>query len=116
MDNSSRRDLLKHVGLASLSAGLGRTQSAAKSVAVMKFKPTTKVRIGVIGTGGRGNSLVDNFSSVPGAQITALCDTIEDKVRKTQAKLDKAGKASQPIALFHGSDTAFEGLVKRDDV
>ena len=116
MDNSSRRDLLKVAGLASLGAGLARSQSAAKSVADMKFAPREKVRIGVIGTGGRGNSLVDNFSAVPGVQITALCDTVKDKVLATQAKLDRAGKASQPIALFHSDDHAFEGLLKRDDI
>ncbi len=116
MENSSRRDLLKLAGLASLGAGLSRSQSAAKSVADMKFAPREKVRIGVIGTGGRGNSLVDNFSEVPGVQITALCDTVKDKVLETQAKLDRAGKASQPITLFHSDDHAFEGLLKRDDV
>ena len=116
MDNFSRRDLLKVAGLASLGAGLARSQSAAKSVADLKFAPREKVRIGVIGTGGRGNSLVDNFSEVPGAQITALCDTVKDKVLATQAKLDRAGKASQPIALFHSDDHAFEGLLKRDDI
>jgi hypothetical protein len=59
---------------------------------------------------------VDNFSEVPGVRITALCDTVKDKVLKTQTKLDKAGKASQPIALFHSDDHAFEGLLKRDDI
>ena len=116
MDNFSRRDLLKVAGLASLGAGLARSQSAAKTVADLKFTPREKVRIGVIGTGGRGNSLVDNFSVVPGAQITALCDTDKDKVLATQAKLDRAGKASQPIALFHSDEHAFEGLLKRDDI
>jgi hypothetical protein len=116
MDNSSRRDLMKLAGLASFGAGLARSQSAAKSVADLKFDPREKVRIGVIGTGGRGNSLVENFSMVPGAQITALCDTVKDKVLQTQAKLDRAGKASEPIALFHSDDHAFEGMLKRDNI
>ena len=120
MNDTSRRDLLKLASLAglgtSLGAGLARSQAANKSVADLKFTPRDKVRIGVIGTGGRGGSLIDNFSEVPGVQITALCDTIKDKVLKQQAKLDKAGKASQPIALFHSDDHAFEGLLKRDDI
>src|ERR1039457_3329281 len=117
MDNTSRRDLLKMAGLASLGASLGRAQSpGVKSMADMPFQPKETIRVGVIGTGERGNSLVDNFSEVPGARITALCDTVKDKVLKTQAKLDKAGKASQPIALFHSDDHAFEGLLKRDDI
>ncbi len=117
MDSSSRRDLLKLAGLASLGASLGRPQaSGGKSMADVPFQPKETIRIGVIGTGGRGNSLVDNFSEVPGVRITALCDTVKDKVLKTQTKLDKAGKASQPIALFHSDDHAFEGLLKRDDI
>src|ERR1035441_4975104 len=117
MDNTSRRDLLKLAGLASLGASLGRTQaSGGKSMADVPFQPKETIRIGVIGTGGRGNSLVDNFSEVPGVRLTALCDTVKDKVLKTQAKLDKVGKASQPIALFHSDDHAFEGLLKRDDI
>jgi hypothetical protein len=59
---------------------------------------------------------VDNFSEVPGVRITALCDTVKDKVLQTQTRLDKAGKASQPIALFHSDDHAFEGLLKREDI
>ena len=117
MDNSSRRDLLKLAGLAGLGASLGRTQTAGgRSVADMPFQPKETIRIGVIGTGGRGNSLVDNFSGVPGVRITALCDTVKDKVLKTQTRLDNAGKASQPIALFHSDDHAFEGLLKREDI
>jgi predicted dehydrogenase len=117
MGNSSRRDLLKLAGLGSLGATLARPQAGGgKSMADVPFKPKENVRIGVIGTGGRGNSLVDNFSMVPGVQIAALCDTIKDKVLRTQAKLDRAGKASQPIALFHSDDHAFEGLLKREDI
>src|SRR5450631_2351195 len=117
MDNSSRRDLLKLAGLGTLGAALGRAQSSvAKSMADIPFQHIETIRIGVIGTGERGNSLVDNFSEVPGVRIAALCDTVKDKVLKTQAKLDRAGKASQPIALFHSDDRAFEGLLKRDDI
>jgi hypothetical protein len=52
MSNSSRRDLLKLAGLASLSAGLSSAQTAGgKSVADMPFQPKETIRIGVIGTG-----------------------------------------------------------------
>src|SRR5215468_3395056 len=104
MDNTSRRDLLKLAGLAALAA---RSQTSA-SVAGLKFDPKTTVRLGVIGTGGRGSSLVDNFAAVQGVQIAALCDLVEDKVKRVQAKLDRAGKATQPIALYHSDEHAFE--------
>ncbi len=46
--------------------------------------------------------------------MNALCDTVKEKVLKAQAKLEKAGK--RPPALYHSSDTAFEEMVKRDDL
>jgi len=113
MDNSSRRDILKLAGLAAIGAGAVRAQS---SVADMKFEPKATVRLGVIGVGGRGNSLIDNFSAVQGVQIGALCDVVEDKVKRAQAKLDRAGKASRPIALYTNGERAFEDLVKREDL
>ena len=116
MDNTTRRDLLKLASLAGISAGIARSQASNKSMSDVPFKPKETIRIGVIGTGGRGGSLIENFSAVQGVQITALCDTVKDKVLKQQAILDKAGKASQPIALFHSNDRAFEDLVKRDNI
>jgi len=111
--NSSRRDLLKLAGAAAIGAGIARSQS---SVADLKFEGKERVRLGVIGVGGRGNSLIDNFAAVQGVQIGALCDVVEDKVRQAQAKLDRAGKAPVPIALYHNGEHAFEDLVKRDDL
>ena len=111
---STRRDLLKLASLA--AAGLARGQETNKSVAEMRFDPKEAVRLGVIGTGGRGGSLVDNFSAVPGASITALCDVVKEKAERVLARLDRAGKASQKIGLYTDGDHAYEQLVQRDDV
>ncbi|HTP33386.1 MAG TPA: Gfo/Idh/MocA family oxidoreductase [Candidatus Acidoferrales bacterium] len=118
MENS-RRDLLKLAGLAfvgQVSDLPMRAQPAAKSVAEMPFTGKENVRLGVIGTGGRGTSLVDNFSSVPGVSITALCDIVKEKVQRAQTRLDRAGKASQKISTYTEGDHAFEQLVKQDDL
>jgi hypothetical protein len=117
MERSSRRDLLKLAGVASLAGGLARSQTtAAGPMADAPFAPIPMVRVGIIGTGGRGSSLADNFAAVPGARISALCDIVPEKVLKTAAKLEKTVKGFVPLATFHGSDHAFEGLLKRDDV
>jgi predicted dehydrogenase len=109
---SSRRDLLR---LASAGAlGIGLSRAADDSVVGMKFEAKDTVRLGVIGIGGRGNSLIENFSAIPQVRVTAICDTVKDKVTKQQAKLERAGK--QPPALYHSSDHAFEELVQRDDI
>ena len=113
MDNSSRRDILKLAGLAALGAGAARAQS---SMADVRFEARAAVRLGVIGVGGRGNALIDNFAAVPGVEIGALCDVVEDKVKRAQAKLDRAGKAARPIALYTDGERAFEDLVKREDL
>jgi hypothetical protein len=109
---SSRRDLLRLASAGALGVGLSAAQNP--SVAGMKFDAKDTVRLGVIGIGGRGDSLIENFSAIPQVRVTAICDTVKDKVTRQQAKLERAGK--QPPALYHSSDRAFEDLVKRDDI
>jgi hypothetical protein len=117
-NNSSRRDVLRLASLAGLAAGLSEAapqeRGGGRSVAGMKFEPRETVRLGIIGVGGRGNSLMDNFSAIPQVQVTALCDVVQEKTEKAQAKLEKAGK--KPPALYHAGDHAYEDLLKRDDI
>ena len=113
---NTRRDLLKLASLAAAGLSRAQAQAANKSVAEMPFAAKENVRLGVIGTGGRGGSLVDNFAAVPGVSISALCDVVKEKVLRVQTKLDKQGKASQKIGLYTDGDHAYEQLVKRDDV
>jgi hypothetical protein len=117
---SSRRDLLRFASATSLGLGLMKAapqqsqEGGARSVSGMPFEAKDNVRLGVIGVGGRGNSLVDNFAAMPEVQVTAICDVVEQKVKRTQARLEKAGK--NPPALYYPSEHAFEELVKRDDI
>jgi len=116
---ASRRDWLRIASLggmavAQVSAAPQQPARGAASVSGMKFEPRDIVRLGVIGVGGRGNSLVDNFSAIPQVRVTALCDVVPDKVARTQARLERKGK--QPPALYSNGDHAFEDLVKRDDI
>ncbi len=92
MNCSSRRDILKLAGLAALGTGAARAQS---SMADVKFEAKATVRLGVIGVGGRGNSLIDNFSAVPGVEIGALCDVVDEK---TQAGAGEAGQGGEGLA------------------
>ncbi|MGD0497458.1 MAG: Gfo/Idh/MocA family oxidoreductase [Bryobacteraceae bacterium] len=117
--NSSRRDMLRMASLASFGIGMAEAaqsprQDAAASVAGMKFEARDTVRLGIIGIGGRGNSLIDNFSPLPEVRITALCDVVESKTAAAQARLVRAGK--QAPELYHSSERAFERMVTRDDI
>ena len=121
MSDSSRRDLLRFASLATFGLGLAEAappqneHATGHSMSGVEFEKKDNVRLGVIGVGGRGNSLIDNFSAMPEVEVTALCDTIKDKVLRAQSKLERAGKKVSP-ALYHSSDHAFEDLVKRDDI
>ncbi len=115
---SSRRDLLKLASLAAASVAQAQTQTQTNA-ATMKgvpFERRETVRLGIIGVGGRGNSLIDNFAEIPQVRITALCDVVQDKVAKAQAKIVKLGKQPDPPALYSDGDRAFEQLVARDDI
>jgi hypothetical protein len=106
--------------LASFRMGLADAQGpeggppAKVSVADMKFEPKDVIRVGIIGTGGRGNSHIDNFGAIPQVRITALCDTIRAKTEAASARLVGMGKPAP--ALFHSDDQAYEKLAARDDI
>jgi predicted dehydrogenase len=115
---ASRRDLFRFASLAAAGLGLAQAQPQRRpgtgSVFDMKFEARDTVRMGFIGVGGRGNSLIDNFSAIPQVQVKALCDVVPEKVTRAQNKLVKAGKPS-PAAYSNG-DHAFEELARRDDL
>jgi hypothetical protein len=113
---SSRRDLLRYAALAPAGIVLaqGASPQTAATMSGVAFEDRDKVRLGFIGIGGRGNSLLDNFSAIPQVEINALCDVVKEKVAKAQDKLERAGKPRP--AAYDAGDFAFENLVKRDDI
>ena len=121
-DNTSRRDLLRFASLATLAgASLDATPQqpsgpTAASMSGVPFERREQVRLGVIGVGGRGNALIDNFTAMPEVRLTAMCDVVRDKLLKTQDRLQRAGKLPVAPALYSDGDHAFEQLVKRDDL
>lgn len=135
-DHPSRRDLLKGAALA--SAGLvlganaafaqgsdaaadgpvdlftGRSTGAASMIGV-PFERRETVRIAIVGTGLRGRSVLHELTGVPNVRITALCDTVPEKVEMAVQQMKKAGHDYEP-ARFTGGPDAFRELVKRDDI
>src|SRR4051812_33453332 len=57
-----------------------RTFLAASSLATPLFADDT-LRVGVIGAGGRGRYLIDQFKEV-GAQVAAVCDVYEPNLKR----------------------------------
>ena len=65
-----------------------------------------RIRIGVIGTGGRGRLLMGLFNQCPDAEIVAVCDVYEP--RRNQAKEKDA-----PRAQLH---TDYRQVLDRKDI
>src|SRR5438552_5338219 len=117
MSDSSRRQLLQ-LGTAGVAAAALATshpsESQANSSTVMNlpFTPLNP-RIGIVGTGGRGTSLLQNFLATD-VQVNALCDIVPEKAQNAQTLVEKAGQKAP--ALYTNGDHAFEALVARDDL
>jgi hypothetical protein len=83
-------------------------------MAGVRFERLDKVRIGLIGAGGRGQSLLHDFLGVEGVEVTALCDIVPDRVRESQARLRRVGKPT--AAEYTRGERDYERLVVRDDI
>src|SRR5436190_1239047 len=135
MTDLSRRDLLKAAALATAGVATSGTFTSAiaenvsaithpdlaptapaarKSMRAVPFERHDVVRIGMVGTGLRGKSLLRDLLGVPNLKIVALCDLVPEKARMAAKMVAEAGQGD--AALYTGSDHAFEQLVARDDL
>ncbi|HLA84379.1 MAG TPA: Gfo/Idh/MocA family oxidoreductase [Thermoguttaceae bacterium] len=71
-----------------------------------------KVRVAIIGTGGRGPHYVQNLKYIEGVEIKALCDIRPEKVRAAKARL--AGTSHDPD-LYTGEED-WKKVCERDDI
>ena len=115
-DKVSRREMLRRAALAGVGLGLLETGGAAaasenllesllagpppkaESMIGVPFRRSETVRLAIIGTGLRGREVLHEFLSVPGVQVTALCDVVEDKVLQARALVEKAGQKTPDFA------------------
>ena len=82
-----------------------------------KADPIKKVRVGIIGLGNRGGTLIEMFQfSVENGdcEIVALCDIKEKKVTKAKEKLSVWQKKS-PKTYF-GTQDKWKELAQQDDI
>ena len=132
-DHISRRDLLTGT-VAALAAGALGAAPTRRLAAIderrvdlahpgapkdgimlgVPFEKHETVRIAIVGTGLRGRSVLGELLAIEGVKITALCDVVEDKVRRASALVTKAGQPEP--ALFFNGERDFERLVQRNDI
>jgi predicted dehydrogenase len=130
----SRRDLLKSAALSGAAlAGGGLFSSAiAENITAashpdaappapaarttmrgVPFERHQMVRIGMVGTGLRGRSVLGELLAIDGVRVTAIADVVPDKMARASKMITDKG---QPAPVVHNGDHGFEKLVARDDV
>jgi predicted dehydrogenase len=94
----SRRDFIK------AGAGTGLYLAAAGCGNPISDSPLeSPVRIGFVGVGGRGMSMLKVALSLEGVIIAAICDIVEEKVARAQRLVEEAGQP-KPIGFTGPED------------
>jgi predicted dehydrogenase len=89
-------------------------RATAATMRGVPFERRDVVRIGIVGTGLRGKSVLSELLAIDGVQIVALADIVPDKAAQAVKMCTDAGVAEP--ALYTAGDRDFERLVARDDL
>ena len=87
---SSRREFLRGTAWMGAAAAMSGCMSAASKIG--GSGRMSGFAVGFIGLGMRGPGAVHRYSSIPGVEVTALCDLYPDRVARQQQWLEKNGK------------------------
>ena len=105
----TRRNFIQAAGTSAIAAAsLGLTPRSAESAS------DDPVRIGIVGVGDRGTSLLEILLDIDGVEIPAICDIKTDHLtRAQQIVVDKGRKL--PDGYARGPED-FRRMVERDDL
>jgi predicted dehydrogenase len=106
MKKADRREFLE------LSAAAIGFVTAGRSRAAANDKP--RVRVGIVGTGNRGKSLLSDMLNIKGVEFPALCDINRENLAEAQAMVARAGH-SGPEGYWK-TEESFRELMQRDDI
>jgi predicted dehydrogenase len=116
----NRRDFIKIAAMAGLATSFAACVSPSSKLtgqarsSLYKTAPLDKVRIAYVGVGGQGTSHVRNLIRIKGAEIVAICDIVEGKVKRSQKLCEEAG---QPIPDGYFKDEIdYKRMCERDDI
>lgn len=134
MTDITRRDLLKNAALggATLAGSALFSPAIAENItavshpdaapvapamrATMRGVPFDRhetVRIGIVGTGLRGRSVLGELLAIDNVRVTAIADVVPDKMARASKMITDKG---HPAPATHTGDNGFEKLVARNDV
>lgn len=80
----------------------------------LRCDPIPTVRVAVIGLGMRGPGAVHRLTQIDGVEVVALCDVVEENVKRVNERLEKAGlpKAKE----FYGNTDIWKEVTKLPNV
>ena len=103
----SRREFLK------VNAA-GQLVLTAGGFGLSKSEDDSPVRVGVVGTGNRGRSLMRILLGFPGVEVPALCDISRQSLQKAQAMVVESGR-EEPEG-YSKDEYSFREMMSRDDL
>jgi len=110
MENKiTRRQFLE--ASAATATGLALARGARSQDILESTKP---LKIGIVGLGRRGNSLLRILLQMDGVQFPALCDIEKSALERAQATLSEAGHSKAKKYLK--DEYEYEKLMERDDL
>jgi len=86
----------------------------AESMIGVPFEGRDVVRVGLVGCGGRGQSLLHDLVGIEKVQIKAVCDIVPEKVERAKGRVTQAGGA--PPEGYTKDEHDFENLCRRGDL
>jgi predicted dehydrogenase len=105
---------LKALGLVPAVQAAEAPTPKGASVIGMTFEPRDAVRVGLVGCGGRGQSLLGDLLGIEKVVVKAICDVVPDRIAESERLIAKRGGAAP--ATFAKGDHDFENLCRRDDL
>ena len=76
-------------------------KSAGATMIGVPFEAKERVRLGIIGVGGRGTSLLQDLLAIEKVEVKAICDLVPEKVARARKAVTDAG---QPDPAGFGKD------------
>ncbi|MBK9166620.1 MAG: Gfo/Idh/MocA family oxidoreductase [Bryobacterales bacterium] len=92
----------------------GSTAVAGVAADAQAQPPGRPIRVGFIGVGGRGTSLLRVTLTMPGIEVPAVCDINEANLSRAQSLVEQSGRP-RPEGYSSGIED-FRRLVARDDL
>ena len=84
---SSRRSFIKK---GALTASIPIFAPNTELFSILKGAPSDQLNIGVIGTGGRGQGLINIINRIEGIELIAICDTLPFRLSEAAYLAPKA--------------------------